>query len=61
MNPTLSDNHAVNHKTRTFLIESGEFFRVREWRKAESESELYEDIKQHEPWRMPVTIVEVKP
>lgn len=60
MNPTLPNNLAVDRKLRTFLIESGDFFRVREWRNAESEAVLHEDIKKHEPWKLPVTIVEVE-
>lgn len=60
MKTKLSDNLVVDHKTKTFLIESGDFFRVREWRNAESEAALHEDIKKHEPWKLPVTIVEVE-
>lgn len=60
MNPTLPNNLAVDRKLRTFLIESGEFFRVRGWRNADSETALHEDIKKHEPWKLPVTIVEVE-
>lgn len=56
----LSDNHTVDHKKPLFLIESGEYFRVREWREAESEHQLYQDMQKNEPWRFPLTITEVR-
>lgn len=57
----LSDNLTVDHKQpKLFRVESGEFFHVAEWRRAESESQLLADMQKNEPWRMPVTITEVK-
>lgn len=56
---TPNDKHTPDHKSKTFFIESGDFFRVRELRTAGSEHEIRRDIEAIEPWRLPVTIVEV--
>lgn len=61
MNTTLSNNPAVQRKTmRTFFIESPNFLATREQREGESEAQIRRDIEKHEPWRLPVSIVEVK-
>lgn len=56
---TPNDKHAVDHKSKAFFIESGDFFRTRELRTAGSEHEIRRDIETFEPWRLPVTISEV--
>lgn len=61
MTSTLSNNLVVDRKQpKQFRVEFGGYYQVSEWRRAESESQLLEDIKKNEPWRMPVTITEVK-
>ncbi|MDF0750312.1 hypothetical protein NLU14_08720 [Marinobacter sp. 71-i] len=55
----LSDNPVADRKQRAFYVESGDFFHVRELRTADSENEIRRDIESFEPWRLPVTIVEV--
>lgn len=61
MTVRLSDNNVVDRKPKAFFIESGAFFRTRELRNANSEHEIRRDIESFEPWRLPVTIVEVQP
>lgn len=67
----LFNNPAVNRKTafsegampkqKQFYIESPTFLARREQRSGESEAQIRRDIEQNEPWRLPVTIIEVKP
>lgn len=53
---------AVDHKQpKTFYIESPTFLARREVRNGESEQQIRRDIETFEPWRLPVTIVEVRP
>lgn len=56
---TPNDKHAVDRKPKAFFIESGDFFHDRELRTANSEHEIRRNIETFEPWRLPVTIVEV--
>lgn len=60
MNPTLPNNLAVDRKLRTFLIESPNFLSRPEDRQGYSENQIRKDIERDEPWRLPVTIVEVE-
>ncbi|HIO30752.1 hypothetical protein [Marinobacter salarius] len=61
MNTTLPNNLAVDRKkAKHFFVESGKFFSCRELRAADSENEIRRDIERDEPWRLPVTIVEVE-
>lgn len=57
---TPNDKHAVDHKQpKSFYIESATFLARRELRQGESENQIRRDIESFEPWRLPVTIVEV--
>lgn len=44
---------------KDFYIESPTFLARREIRTGTSEHQIRRDVEQHEPWRLPVTIVEV--
>lgn len=55
-----SSSAAVDHKQpKTFYIESPTFLARPELRDGESENQIRRDIETFEPWRLPVTIVEV--
>ena len=54
--------NTVNHKQpKQFYIESPTFLARREQRAGESEAQIRRDIEKFEPWRLPVTIIEVQP